>query len=75
MEAIVFYRKNVPSRERLIRIAAGLAMIACGMLGLPGLAIGYLIACTGVVTLITGFVGYCPACAIAGRKSTFGSSS
>jgi hypothetical protein len=75
MEAIVFYRKNVPSRERLIRFAAGLAMIACGMLGLQGLAIGYLIACTGVVTLITGFVGYYPACAIAGRKSTFGSSS
>jgi hypothetical protein len=50
-------------------------MIACGMLGLQGLAIGYLIACTGVVTLITGFVGYCPACAIAGRRSTLGSSS
>lgn len=71
----MFYRKNIPNWERLIRVAAGIAMIACGMLGLQGLPIGYLIACAGVVTLITGFVGYCPACAVAGRRSTLGSSS
>jgi hypothetical protein len=45
-------------------------MIVCGMLAFPGTPIGYLIACAGVVTLITGFVGYCPACAVAGRKTT-----
>ena len=44
-------------------------MLACGLLG-PGLAgtpVGYIIAASGVGTLLTGFVGYCPACAVAGR--------
>jgi hypothetical protein len=66
----LFYRKNVPGWERLVRVVAGIAMIVCGMLAFPGTPIGYLIACAGVVTLITGFVGYCPACAVAGRKTT-----
>lgn len=67
----MFYRKNLPGWERFVRVAAGIAIIACGMLGpgLQGAPIGYLIACSGVVTLVTGFVGYCPACAIAGRKA------
>jgi hypothetical protein len=47
---------------------AGLAMIACGLFGLEGLAIGYLIAAVGTVTLLTGFVGFCPMCAMGGRR-------
>jgi hypothetical protein len=43
-------------------------MIACGLLGLKGMPVGYLIAGIGVMTVLTGFFGYCPACAIAGRK-------
>ena len=65
----MFYRKNVPGAGRIIRVVAGMAMIACGLLGLKGLAVGYVIAGVGVVSLLTGFVGYCPACAVAGRKT------
>jgi hypothetical protein len=43
-------------------------MMACGLLGLSGMPIGYLIACAGVVTAVTGFVGFCPMCAMVGRK-------
>jgi len=64
----MLYRKNLPGWERALRTVAGALMIACGWLGLKGMPVGYLIACVGVVTLITGFVGYCPACALAGRK-------
>lgn len=64
----MFYRKNVPSWERLARIIAGGLMIACGLIGLKGMPVGYLIACVGVFTLLTGFFGYCPACAAVGRK-------
>ena len=64
----MFYRKNVPGSERIIRVVAGIAMIACGLLGLRGMPVGYLVAGVGLVTLLTGFVGYCPACAVAGRK-------
>jgi len=65
---IMFYRKNLPGWERAARVLGGAAMIACGFLGLPGLPIGYLIAGAGVVTAMTGFFGFCPMCAMAGRR-------
>lgn len=64
----MLYRKNLPGWERTLRTLAGALMIACGLLGLKGMPVGYLIACVGVITLMTGFIGYCPACALAGRK-------
>ena len=64
----MIYRKNLRGWERAVRVLAGCAMIGCGLLKLKGLPVGYIIACAGVITLITGFVGYCPACAVAGRK-------
>lgn len=65
----MFYRKNLPRWERGVRVVAGAAMIACGLLGdLPGTVAGYAIAASGVVTLLTGFVGFCPMCAMVGRR-------
>jgi hypothetical protein len=64
----MFYVKNVPGRERVVRVLAGVLMIACGLIGLAGLLVGYLIAASGVVTILTGFLGFCPMCAMAGRK-------
>jgi hypothetical protein len=64
----MFYVKNVPGWERVLRVIAGLAMIACGLLGLKGLPIGYLLAGSGVLTMLTGFFGFCPMCAMAGRR-------
>ena len=49
-------------------------MIAYGLFGMPGLPgmpgamAGYLIAGTGVVAILTGFFGFCPMCAMVGRK-------
>jgi hypothetical protein len=49
-------------------------MIAYGLLGMPGLLsmpgtmAGYLIAGTGVVAILTGFFGFCPMCAMVGRR-------
>ncbi|MFZ3007719.1 MAG: DUF2892 domain-containing protein [Phenylobacterium sp.] len=66
----MLYKKNVPVWERVVRAIAGLLMLACGLLG-PGVAgtpVGYIIAATGIGTLLTGFFGYCPACAVGGRK-------
>jgi len=64
----MFYVKNVPGWERVVRVLAGVLMIACGLIGLAGLLVGYLIAASGVVTILTGFLGFCPMCAMAGRK-------
>ena len=66
----MFYVKNVPGWERAVRVVAGLAMIGFGLAG-PGIAgstVGYAIAASGVVALLTGFVGFCPMCAMVGRR-------
>lgn len=61
-------RKNVGGLEQAIRIAAGAAMVACGLFGLGYNPAGYAVAGMGVVTVLTGIFGFCPACAMAGRK-------
>jgi DUF2892 family protein len=70
----MFYRKNLPGWERVMRSVGGVVMIAYGFFGMPGLPgmpgtmAGYLIAGTGVVAILTGFFGFCPMCAMVGRK-------
>jgi len=64
----MFYRKNLLGWERVMRVVGGAVMVACGLLGLAGMPIGYLIAGAGLVTALTGFVGFCPMCAMVGRK-------
>jgi hypothetical protein len=64
----MFYAKNVPGWERAVRVIAGLSMIAAGLLYLPGSMLGYGVTASGVVALLTGFVGFCPMCALVGRK-------
>jgi hypothetical protein len=64
----MFYKKNLQNWKRSIRVIAGLAMVGCGTLGLPGLALGYLVSAAGIFTALTGFIGYCPVCSISDRK-------
>jgi hypothetical protein len=64
----MFYRKNLPGWERTARVLGGVAMIGWGLVSLQGMPIGYLIAGAGVVTAMTGFFGFCPMCAMAGRR-------
>jgi uncharacterized membrane protein len=64
----MFYRKNLPGWERAVRTIGGVAMIAYGLLSMPGTMAGYLIAGTGTVAILTGFFGICPMCAMVGRK-------
>jgi hypothetical protein len=62
--------KNLPGWERTARVIAGITMMACGFLlhGLAGTPLGYVVAAGGAGALLTGFVGFCPACAMVGRK-------
>lgn len=64
----MLYRKNLPGWERAVRTIAGVAMIGFGLSGLPGAMAGYLIAGTGAIALLSGFFGFCPMCAMVGRK-------
>jgi Protein of unknown function (DUF2892) len=64
----MFYRKNLPGWERAMRTIGGVAIIAYGLLGMSGTMAGYLIVGTGAVAILTGFFGFCPMCAMVGRK-------
>lgn len=64
----MLYRKNLPNWERAVRAISGVAMIAYGLFGLTGGMAGYLIAGTGAIALLSGFFGFCPMCAMVGRK-------
>ena len=66
----MFYTKNLSAWERLTRVVAGIVMALCGFIGpgLAGTAVGPVVAAAGGMTLLTGFFGFCPACAMAGRR-------
>lgn len=64
----MFYRKNVGHKERIARLVAGCLMVLCGLVGLQASPLGLLVAVAGVVSTATGLFGFCPACAMVGRK-------
>jgi hypothetical protein len=63
----MWYRKNVGGWERAARLIGGGLMLICGAVALHASPLGLLLSGAGVVTLVTAVLGYCPACAIAGR--------
>jgi Protein of unknown function (DUF2892) len=64
----MIFRKNLPGWERTMRIVLGAVMIGYGLVGLPAGSLGYAIAAGGVIAILTGFFGFCPMCAMVGRK-------
>jgi hypothetical protein len=64
----MFYRKNLPGWERAVRVIGGVGMIGYGLIGMSGTMAGYVIAGAGAVAIATGFFGFCPMCAMVGRR-------
>jgi hypothetical protein len=67
----MFYSKNLPLIERVIRTISGLGLTLLGMLylhGASGNLWGLAAVASGLGAAITGFLGFCPACAMVGRK-------
>jgi Protein of unknown function (DUF2892) len=62
------FNRNVGNKERIVRVIGGGLMILCGLFGLDATPLGLAIAGAGVVSLVTGMLRYCPACALVGRK-------
>jgi hypothetical protein len=61
-----FFLKNVPGWERVLRVAAGTGVAVLGAFaGGPWTAAGVV---TGVLFALTGLVGFCPMCAMVGRR-------
>ena len=69
----MFYRKNVGTKERVARTVTGVLMGVCGLFFLGSTPLGWLVVGSGVMTVVTGLFGFCPACAMLGRKLPGGS--
>lgn len=64
----MFYTKNLPMWERLLRILGGIGAIAYGWLEAPSTTVLVIASATGVTLILTSLFGFCPACAMVGRR-------
>lgn len=63
----MFYVKNVPNAERVVRVLAGAVVAGMALAQLGGMA-GWLAAAGAGGLVGSGLFGFCPACALVGRK-------
>ena len=68
----MLYRKNMGVRESWARVIGGALIVACSLTQIGLTPLGSVLAIGGALTALTGLVGFCPACAMAGRKSLEG---
>jgi hypothetical protein len=68
----MLYVKNLPAWERWSRALAGLGVAVFGVATQWGTLAGWGLAGAGVIALLTAFVGFCPMCALVGRKPQTG---
>lgn len=64
----MFYIKNVPVWERLLRVLVGLAIAVLAYRSFGLSTTGIILELSAVFTAMTGFIGFCPMCALVGRK-------
>lgn len=66
----MLYAKNLPGWERALRVVMGLAGLAFAAIGwsTAGFGLAVAIALMGAMLALTGLFGFCPMCAMAGRK-------
>lgn len=62
-----FFVKNVPTWERIVRIIVAITVIAIG-LSFMAQPWNWFVAASGAGFALSGIFGFCPACALAGRR-------
>ena len=63
----MWYVKNLPRWERVVRLLSALLMGGCAW-RFGATPVGLFFGAGGVVTALTALVGYCPMCALGGRR-------
>ena len=64
----MFHVKNVPVWERVLRLVVGAASLVFVAMNWGTSSLSVAIGVTGAVLALTGLVGFCPMCAMVGRK-------
>lgn len=67
-EKNMFYVKNVPAFERILRLSLGAATIFLGFWIDKGPMVTGMVVGSGFIAALTGLIGFCPMCALVGRK-------
>lgn len=64
----MLYVKNVPTAERVIRVMMGVALLGGALVWLGATTVGWVAGAMGMMAAVSGLIGWCPMCAMAGRK-------
>lgn len=68
MVSSIVYIKNVPDWERWVRVLMGIVLLGAALAIFGYGWLGFGTGVFGFIVMMTGIVGFCPACALAGRK-------
>lgn len=63
----MLYLKNVPTRERVLRVVLGLIVTGAALALLDGMW-GTVVAVSAAGMAASGLFGFCPMCALVGRR-------
>lgn len=66
-EAAILYLKNVPTWERILRLIMSFTLLFFAYQNWGSSYLGVGLGVMGAMLAMTGLVGYCPMCALAGR--------
>ncbi len=66
-DAPMFYAKTLPIWERAVRLVCAIVMALCSWQYGPS-PLGVVFGVSAAVTALTAAVGFCPMCALAGRR-------
>ena len=64
----MLYVKNMPPVERVIRVLIGIGLLVAAVMWLGVNAKGFIVGAMGMMAALSGLVGWCPMCAMVGRK-------
>lgn len=64
----MLYRKNMGTKERAARLLGGALIVGCALTQVGFTPLGLVLAASGVVAALTAVFGFCPACAMVGRR-------
>lgn len=62
-----FYAKNLSSRERALRLVLSAVVVGGAFVTLAS-PTSWMVAASALGFAVTGLIGFCPACAVAGRR-------
>jgi hypothetical protein len=66
---MMYFKTNLPGWERAIRVAMGVMVAGLAYLYAPNLTMAWIGVAMGAMLAGTGFIGFCPMCALVGRRS------